>query len=583
MSRNPQAMSWGIKPAMTHSVVACVFSGLLLLVAWVTMATILDWQWQEKLDAEKRQNTNIAAALQEHTLRVLETVDQAMMKVQNIAKVEQFNGEALVSIANETGMMPHILTQLSFVGADGRFQGSNLDPNGSRSNHVNLMDRDHIRVHLQGELTTQARPGMLQDGLFVSKSLLGKVSGIWTIQLSRKVIADDGSTLGVVVASLNTDHFVDVYRGVDFGTEGGAALVGLDGLIRVRVLGGTSASIDTQLPDSLLSAVSRESRGAIFSLTSRRIIGFSRVGVYPLVILSSTSEASAFAPWRTTRNTVLVLTLLLTLAIVAFVAVFLGSLRRLANSNTALVHSEAEAQRANQAKSEFLAAMSHELRTPLTSIRGFAELMELRSKDPLMREQSCLIRQGAEHLNALLTEILDLAKIETGSMQTHPEPLVVSELMAEVSEFYRISAIAKSLALTTTTAPTVPEYLVTDRLKLKQILSNLVSNAIKFTSTGAVGLAVDISPDGNNVLFHVGDTGPGIPSSLYEVIFERFSQGNARISYQHGGTGLGLSLSRELAKLLGGTLTVESCVGEGSTFTLSLPLHPPTSTNLLPA
>ena len=564
--------------AMMYSVVACVFSALVLLGAWATMATMLRWQWQETLDAEMRQNTNAALALKEHTLRVLDTVDQAMWRVQNTVRDGQLDGPELVSIANETGMVPHILTQLSFVGADGRFQGSNLDPDGSRSNHVNLMDRDHIRVHLLPSETAPPPSGMLQNGLFISKSLLGKVSGVWTIQLSRKITANDGRTLGVVVASLNPRHFSDVYRGVQLGNEGGVVLVGLDGVIRVRVLGGTSTDVGMQLPDTLLQTLRQQNTGATTSITSdglRRIVGFSRVGDYPLVVSSGTTEDQAFAPWRTTRNIVLMLTVLLSLSVVAFVAVFLGSIRRLAISHAALTQSEAEAQRANQAKSEFLAAMSHELRTPLTSIRGFAELMELRSKDPQTREQSSLIRQGAEHLNALLTEILDLARIEAGAMPAHPEPVELRALVHDVAELFRVSAVAKSLELSASTAEGLPATLVTDRLKLKQILNNLLSNAIKFTPEGAVGLAVEPSADGQSVLFHVTDTGPGIPMALHDVIFEKFSQGHARISYQHGGTGLGLSLSRALAELLGGTLVVDSRLGEGATFTLSLPLHPP--------
>ena len=369
-----------------------------------------------------------------------------------------------------------------------------------------------------------------------------------------------------------------MYRGVQLGSDGGVGLAGLDGVIRVRVLGGASTEVGMQLPAPLLQALRSQDSGAMLSPSSDarlRIIGFSRVGSYPLAVLSGTSEEHSFARWRTTRDTILWLTALLSLAVVAFVAVFLGSIRRLAVSHAALTRSEAEAQRANQAKSEFLAAMSHELRTPLTSIRGFAELMELRSNDPQTREQSSLIRQGAEHLNALLTEILDLARIEAGAMPAHPEPVELPGLLHDVIELFRVSAVAKSLALTATTAANVPNALVTDRLKLKQILNNLLSNAIKFTPSGTVCLAVDTSADGHHVQFHVTDTGPGIPENLHEVIFEKFSQGHARVSYQHGGTGLGLSLSRALAQLLGGTLTVRSRVGEGSTFTLSLPLQIP--------
>lgn len=173
----PQSSDWRSSPALMYFVVACVFSAVVLLGAWATMAAMLRWQWKETLDAEMRQNTNTALALKEHTLRILDTVDQAMWRLQHTAEDGPLNGEDLATIANETGMVPHILTQLSFVGPDGRFQGSNLDPDGSRSNHVSLMDRDHIRVHLLPAEAAPPSSGMLHNGLFISKSLLGKVSG----------------------------------------------------------------------------------------------------------------------------------------------------------------------------------------------------------------------------------------------------------------------------------------------------------------------------------------------------------------------------------------------------------------------
>lgn len=274
-----------------------------------------------------------------------------------------------------------------------------------------------------------------------------------------------------------------------------------------------------------------------------------------------------------TRNYVVVLTVLLTVAVVAFVSVFLRSIHHLTISHDALTKSEAAAQQSNQAKSTFLAAMSHELRTPLTSILGYSELMEKRSSEPLIKSQSQTIRKAAEHLNSLLTEILDLSRVESGSMPIHHEPVDLRDLARDVSELFRASAQAKSLSLTTTIASDVPLTLFTDRFRLKQILNNLLSNAIKFTLSGAVELAIKPSPEGSHVLFHVIDTGPGIAPAKHEIVFEKFSQANARISYQHGGTGLGLSLSRGLAQLLGGTLNVESSLGKGSKFTLSLPCH----------
>ncbi|MHA7602090.1 sensor histidine kinase [Alicycliphilus sp. T452] len=574
----PSTSRRGLQPAaLKYSIAACAFSALVLLGTWATMVSMLHWQWKETLNAEMRQNTNTAIALKEHTLRILDTVAQAMALVQRAAADHALGGDALVRIANDTGMTPNILTQLSFIDADGIFQGSNLDPDGSKSKNVNLMEREHVRVHLQPESTT-AKP--MRNGLFISKPLVGKVSGVRTIQLTRKIVAADGSTLGVVVASLNQSHFINVYRDVDLGARGGVALAELDGALRVRVIGGANAEIVHPLPEPMIKATRLRANGALKVMSSdgiERIVGFSRVGDYDLTVQTGTSTEDAFASWREMRNTVLLLTSLLSVAVMVFVAAFLASIRRLARSNEALQHSEAQAQSASRAKSEFLAAMSHELRTPLTSIRGFAELMELRSKDPMVREQSALIRQGSEHLNALLTEILDLAKVEAGSMPIHPEPVALPQLLPEVAELFRISAVAKGLALETLQHPAAAQPLLTDRLKLKQILNNLLSNAIKFTAEGGVELAVEPSADGRWMLFHVTDTGPGIAPELQEVIFEKFSQGNARVSYQHGGTGLGLSLSRALATLLGGTLTVQSSPGEGARFTLALPTRPATA------
>ena len=383
----------------------------MLFGSWVMALSIQQWQWKETLDAEMRKNTNTAVAFKEHTLRILDTVDQAALLLQQKMDEKSVTGHALVRIARETGMAPQILTQLSFVDANGIFRGSNLDPDGSRSKNVDLSDREHVRVHLRPD-TTSARP--MHNGLFISQPLVGKVSGVRTIQLTRKLMGKDGSTLGVAVASLDQQHFIDVYRDVDFGAQGGVVLARLDGQILARVIGGASTDSAPTLPNDITAASRKQRIGALMSAGSdgvQRIIGFSRIGDYDLSMQTGTAVEQSFASWRNLRTTVLLLTLTLalSLSLVTFVAAFMVSIRR-------LIRSEAEAQRANQAKSEFLTSMSHELRTPLTSIRGFAELMELRSKEPVVREQSALIRQGAEHLNVLLTDILDLAKIEAGVM-----------------------------------------------------------------------------------------------------------------------------------------------------------------------
>jgi len=552
-----------------------VFATLALLIAWGSVAAVLRLRWDDAFEAEFRQNTNVARALEEQTVRVLATTDQATVRLRDAVVAGGVQASDLARYAAETGLAPLILAQLSVVDAAGRFVGSNLDPTGEKTGHVDLSEREHVRVHLAPDKLPVALRLADPDGLYIGKPVLGKVSQKWTIQLSRRILAADGTLAGVVVASLDPSYFQSVYERVALGDTGGVTLVGTDRSIRARVIGGRSVGMGTVLGEG--SGFAREAMAAEghYTATSaidgvERLVSYRRVAAYPLFVLVSTGANEALDEWRATRNSMLWLTGLLSVAVACAAAVFLVSLRRLERSNEALRISEAQAQAANQAKTEFLAAISHELRTPLTSILGFSELMEHRLQEPKFREQAGLIRKGAEHLNALLTEILDLAKVEAGAMTLAREPVALRPLVQGTADFFALAASAKGLTLTVTVDPQVPETLQGDSLRLKQILNNLLSNAIKFTDAGQVDLRLEAGR--GELLFHVVDTGPGIAPALHETIFERFRQGDAGVSYQHGGTGLGLALSRALAELMGGQLTVTSAPGKGARFTLALPL-----------
>ncbi|MEK8050913.1 ATP-binding protein [Ideonella sp. DXS22W] len=551
---------------------------LTLVVAWSAVAAVLTMKWRDAIAAEELQSANLARILQEQTVRVLATADQATLRLHDAVRGGELAPGDLARFANETGLAPKILLQLSLVGPNGRFIGSNLDPDGSKAGHVDLSEREHIRVHLAPQRAPGA-PVVSAGGLFIGKPVLGKVSGRWTIQLSRRIAGPGGQPLGVVVASLDPSYFEDVYRGVNLGARGGVALVGSDATVRARVIGGASNGIGTQLasfgpqgqgyPDA---AGRHTTVSAIDGV--ERLVSYRRVADYPLYVTVVRATDEALASWRDTRTLALLLTGLLTLAMAAAATIFHLGLRRLEDSNAALQISEAAAQSANQAKTEFLAAISHELRTPLTSIRGFAELMERRLPEPRFRQQAGLIRKAAEYLNTLLTEILDLAKVEAGAMQVARAPVDLRGVLEGAASFYAITAAEKGLGLHVAVADTVPATVPGDELRLKQILNNLLSNAFKFTEQGEVRIEAEVTqgPAGPRLLVHVVDTGPGIAPALHERVFERFRQGDDRVAHEHGGTGLGLALSRALAELMGGTLTLLSAPGEGARFTLGLPL-----------
>ncbi len=231
----------------------------------------------------------------------------------------------------------------------------------------------------------------------------------------------------------------------------------------------------------------------------------------------------------------------------------------------------AELRQVGAAKSEFLASMSHELRTPLNSILGFTDLLLMPDRDALSsRQRTALekVRASGHHLLELINQVLDLAKIEAGRMELHPEGFALGALIEECLSEVEPQAQRTGVTLRRE-APGEPVDVEQDRMKVKQILLNLLSNAIKFTAEGVVEVRLSAERDG--VRIAVIDSGVGIDPADQATIFEEFRQVAGRNGRSEGGTGLGLAISRRLAHRLGGTLTVTSAVGAGSTFTLRLP------------
>jgi signal transduction histidine kinase len=245
------------------------------------------------------------------------------------------------------------------------------------------------------------------------------------------------------------------------------------------------------------------------------------------------------------------------------------ALNEVARANT-------ELERATRAKSLFLANMSHELRTPLHAVIGIAKLLQQEGAGPLGEEQRTqvgMIGDAGRELLSLIDDVLDLSKIEAGRVDLFAEDVDPTALAREVAESLRLLADEKSLDLIVDADGGVPN-ISSDRGRIRQILVNLIGNAIKFTSTGCVEVAVSASNDGG-VAFAVRDTGCGISGEDLERIFETYEQGSGSRDFGAQGTGLGLTLSRELATLLGGSLSATSKPGAGSCFTLRVPREMP--------
>ncbi|HSV79016.1 MAG TPA: response regulator [Ramlibacter sp.] len=243
--------------------------------------------------------------------------------------------------------------------------------------------------------------------------------------------------------------------------------------------------------------------------------------------------------------------------------------------NAALEQRTAEADAANRAKSTFLATMSHEIRTPMNGMLGMLELLALTALDADQRATLEIVRESSASLLRIVDDILDFSKIEAGQLEMRPEPTSIAQVLKEVERMYSGAARAKGLALQSEADPRLPPALLVDPLRLRQILANFVGNALKFTPQGSIHLeAESLGMEGPlaRVRLLVHDTGIGISPENQQRLFQPFSQGDVEAARRAGGTGLGLTICRRLATMMGGTVEMQSALGHGTTMVVNLAL-----------
>ncbi len=250
--------------------------------------------------------------------------------------------------------------------------------------------------------------------------------------------------------------------------------------------------------------------------------------------------------------------------------------RNLENTVSELKVAKEKAEGASRLKTQFLANMSHEIRTPMNSIIGYTEILDTMIEDRKLRPYLEAVKTGGNILITLLNDILDLSKLEAEKLTIQPEPVHLPAILGAIENIFSLAASRKGLSVTVETDPELPPTLILDEVRLRQVLLNLVGNAVKFTEKGAVVISAQRGDDLTSgaavtLLISVRDTGIGIPESERERIFESFNQQDGQSTRKYGGTGLGLTICKRLVELMGGRITVGGKVGEGACFTVSLP------------
>lgn len=537
------------------------FAALLILLIGFSVYKKNASDEQLEIDSINRANRNLARTLQEHALGTLKGIDQALhfLEFQYARRGLEVD---IGQYVREGAFVNPVVDQLGVIDDKGVYVLS------SHPGHeaADVSEREHFRVHSLAD-TRQ---------LFVGKPVFDRANGRWSIPMARRISKADGSFGGAFVASLDPFRFTSTLGDLDIGSRGVVSLVGTDGVIRAW-RNGADANVGQKLTGSpVFDPAAADAHGTYSAVSAvdgvDRLHAYRRIPDFPLIVVVGVDRDEALAAVRARANThvlfaIAVAAIVLAIAIAS--TLLLARQRRIAGELDA---ARARAEDANRLKSDFLASMSHELRTPLNGIIGYAEFLKDAADDPEARDFAATIKVSGQHLLELVNSILELAKIEAGKMEIQPRVQDVRDLVQLVYKVYLPAAREKGLGFSVHVADDVPVGIVCDRMRMLQILNNVVHNAIKFTRDGRVD--VEVRRDGNSVRFAVKDTGPGIAPEHQRVVFEKFRQVGGFVTRENGGTGLGLALSQQLAGLMGGRIELVSAVGRGSEFCVTLPCMP---------
>lgn len=564
--KKPAFLAWGSKTwhrleISGLQVLTVAITLVFCLAVSGTLAYLVDSSNSNATEKQKTEARNLAHSLDMHLTAALQLVDHTLKQ----GRVEWLETNRLkdhrafyVNFPNFKNM----IIQVAVIDAAGILRATSLVQNPEA---IDLSDREHFKTHV----------GRTADTLFISHPVVGRVSKRSTVQFSRPVFTRSGAFDGVIVASVDTTVFDDFF-GSSYQERVSFGVIGQDGLTRFWY--GTPATVPQQaLSRADAPALARDALQGHFitpataSQPATIWYGEPPSPAFPLRVVVGINQSALLTQIRSTELLGLGLAAFLLLSASVAAAYMVKEIRAKNRMLRALQESQVKANSASAMKSRFVADISHELRTPLNGILGFSDLISKSTDITKMTYYGGLINSSAKHLHHLVNTMMDLAKIEAGKMEITRTACNLREVCDSVAGIHRYAAEKSEILLSVDYAKNLPVMIYTDRIKLMQILNNLLHNAVKFTAKGCVFLHVAQTRGGWQ--FRVADTGIGMTPAQLDQLFDRFSPstGDAQSNGREQGSGLGMALCKDLVELLGGNIHASSTPGVGTIVEVTLP------------